>query len=266
MEPIVRFEHTGAFAWSQHGYAWAAPLAADREVDATLVLALVSVAPPRRTIRAWFHGRLTRDAEGDWLSPLNFEHATGVVQRAYYDVWEDDSSVSDPLFDDARWQLDENMLPFTSAPRWKGAAADRVVAALGPRVANQPWMQDWPLEVSDPSLLPECCAAYDRAGDSALRFDLMALALYSFDQVRDAESIEAKTYLPWFEARMSRAFAELAHLILYWASWQHCGAPIESPDEYWLISPLMRHTWARSLVPIPIRAGDTRSPARPWTP
>lgn len=63
---------------------------------------------PSRRRRAWFHGRLTRDAEGDWLSPLNFEHATGVVQRAYYDVWEDDSSVSDLLFDDARWQLDEN--------------------------------------------------------------------------------------------------------------------------------------------------------------
>ncbi len=109
----------------------------------------------------------------------------------------------------------------------------RQVAALA-GVDHAAWMQDWPLEVADPSRLEEFIdllltsdTADNRTG-SGLAFELARLVIYSLDA---AEPHLRERNWPVVRAVLVGRPRRYAHHIFYWS----LGA--ERPDGVWVPDP-----------------------------
>lgn len=123
------------------------------------------------------------------------------------------------------------------------------IAALA-SVAGDEWMQDWPLEVADPSRLDEFIDLLKGAESDDDRFALMELVLYSLDE---ADPAKQRVAWPVIETMLEREPGLYAREIIYWSlgdeTYWSLGDEIDDgilklndlgEDEGFSITPLMR--------------------------
>jgi hypothetical protein len=130
--------------------------------------------------------------------------------------------------------------------RYIGSATRARIAALA-SVAGDEWMQDWPLEVSDPSRLHEFIDLLKGAESDDDRFALMELVLYSLDKADPAKQREAWLVV---EPMLEQEPGLYAREIIYWALGDETDDGIGKlddlgEDEGFSITPLMRPVLVR---------------------
>lgn len=110
-------------------------------------------------------------------------------------------------------------------------------------------MQDWPLEVSDPERVQAFMAFYDEVDDPDVRFDVMQLALFSYD-----ERPESRSLSDWFQRTLRRDFALHGHTVADWAALEREPEDPElqrsDPEFVFRISGMLRGVWEDSLSPV----------------
>jgi hypothetical protein len=245
----IRFQDED-FECSVRAHAWQA-VAGLTAVDGTIeMVARSTVAPARRSVLGFIHGRLERpSADGPFVVPVGGAEFGALLAEASTE-WKGEEGERPLRFDDARWRVGECRVPDTGAPRYAGKACDILEARFA--LGSQPWMQDWPLEVSDVARLGEFCAYYDEAIDALVRFDVMQLALFSLEYHPDTDG-----WSRWFERTLRRDFALHGHTIAYWAALELEADDPElgrdDPETVFPISRLLREVWEDSLVPVESR-------------
>lgn len=250
-EPVVRV--TGRFDWNVEAWSWEDLPADATTTDATMRLDVASVDFEQARFSAYVHLRLERPAgRGPWVVPVTVRDAQLVTEGLAHDGWQPrlgppfDQDVGETLWDGE--YLLEKTPPYTRAPRWERAAADKVTRDLRLPPDALEWDQDWPLSVANADQLEEITAYYDRADDDAVRFDTMSLALYAFDEQQQRGGSAALER--WFDDRVRRDFRLHGHLIRYWSC---LGVPDASLEEYgFAIAPQMRRLYFESLRPLAI--------------
>jgi hypothetical protein len=129
--------------------------------------------------------------------------------------------------------------------RFIGPETQRRIASLA-NVADDPALQDWPLEVADPDRLPEFLGFLSRADDDDDRFALMALVLYSLDEVRAEQQ---RTMWPAVKAILEKNPRLFADQILYWSCGEElddgCWQLTEDFEHQFSITPVIRQVLAR---------------------
>ena len=234
------------------GYAWQ-PIAHLDAVDATLEVVAQHSRGPSRSVLAILHGRLERAGDGRFGTPLILDDVRELVEYGWDEAEQDRSPIR---ITDAQFCLTTSRLQQTQAPQWAGAARHVVNARFG--LESDSGMQDWPLEVSDPSRVAEFCAYYDELTDPLVRFDVMQLALFSRDsQLRRGAG---DTMAAWFERTLHRDFALHGHTVAYWAALDRPSDDPElqlaDPEFVFAISARMRRAWDASIIAIDVE----------WTP
>ena len=92
------------------------------------------------------------------------------------------------------------------------------------RVADEDWMQDWPLEVADAARLEEFLELLEAAEDDQSRSALMSLVLYSIDAASDDERAR---FWPRVAVLLERTPSLFADEIIYWSC---MDTPDDEPD------------------------------------
>lgn len=244
------------FAVTIRGSAWQ-PCDSLDAVDGTIEIAARALHAPDRAIIGLIHGRLARGSAG---GPFEVAFSRGQLREVLADALEDwaKEQSNDALIAgyettyridvDARWSMTNCPMPFTAAPRYSGGAQDILRRDLG--VGWENWMQDWPLEVSDRARLDEFCAFYDQSADPFVMFDVMRLALFSYDEDRQLDEVHSG----WFEQALRRDFALHGHTVAYWAALDRPSDDPElthpDPEFVFTISGLLRRVWDAALIPI----------------
>lgn len=239
------------FNCSLRGFAWQR---ADemQAVDGTIEIEVQSSVRSARSVLGIIHGRLVRASpNGPFMVPLAVDQIAELVEFAKEESAQDDGSgerrerrLRDP---DTRWRMKECRISHTSAPQYAGKAQDFVESRFA--LGSAAWMQDWPLEVCDPARVAEFCAFYDEVTDPVVRFDVMQLALFSYD-----EQPEKSSSLEWFRTTLHRDFALHGHTVAYWAALDLEADDPElqraDPELVFSISSLLREIWEASLFPV----------------
>ena len=122
-------------------------------------------------------------------------------------------------------------------------------------MAGDEWMQDWPLEVADPSRLDEFLDLLKGAESEDDRVALMELVLYSLDEADPAKQREAWRVIGTMLERESGLYARE---IIYWSlgdetddgTWRMDDL---GEDEGFSITPLMRPVLIRVASHIGLR-------------
>lgn len=97
-------------------------------------------------------------------------------------------------------------------------------------------MQDWPLEIANPSRLDEFVKAYDEDWlDDDDRFAIVQLITASFDEAR-SEVMEA--IWPAIREILERHTNLHRHTIYYWSCWD--AEDIDDPEQQFRASPYLR--------------------------
>jgi hypothetical protein len=138
--------------------------------------------------------------------------------------------------------------------RYIAAATRARIAALA-SVPEDGWMQDWPLEVADPSRLDEFVDLLKRAESDDDRFALMELVLYSLDE---ADPAKQRDSWPVVQTMLEREPLLYAREIIYWSlgdesdegTWKMDDL---GEDEGFPITPLMRPVLVRVAGEIGLR-------------
>ncbi|MGE0403382.1 MAG: hypothetical protein AB7T06_42130 [Kofleriaceae bacterium] len=141
--------------------------------------------------------------------------------------------------------------------RYIGPATRTRIAALA-NVPEDEWMQDWPLEVADPSRLDEFIDLLKNAESDDDRFALMELVLYSLDV---ADPAKQRDTWPLIETMLEREPGLYAREILYWSLGDENDDGIWELDdlgenEGFSITPLMRSVLVRVSDTIGLRFAE----------
>lgn len=223
-------------------------------VDGTIEIEAVSAVTSVHSVLGTVHGRLERAApNGPFIVLLGMEQIGELIEYAKEESARDGGAHERReqrlRVPDARWVMKDCRIPHTSAPRYAGKARDVLESRFA--LGSAPWMQDWPLEVCDPARIEEFCAFYDEATDLLVRFDVMQLALFSYD-----EQPEKSTCSEWFKKTLRRDFAIHGHTVSYWAALDREADDPElhrtDPEFVFGISSLLREIWEASLVPVEV--------------
>ncbi len=223
-------------------------------VDGTIEIEVVSAVTSGQGVLGIVHGRLERaSASKPFIIPLRVEQIGDLIEHAKEesarDSGADERRGRRVRVPDARWRMKDCQIPRTSASEYAGKAQDVLESRFA--LGSAPWMQDWPLEVADPARVEEFCAFYDEATDPLVRFDVMQLALYSYD-----EQAEKSASSEWFRKTLRRDFAIHGHTVAYWAALDREADDLElhrnDPEFAFGISGLLREVWETSLVRVEI--------------
>jgi hypothetical protein len=131
------------------------------------------------------------------------------------------------------------------------AGAERLCDLLD--LQNEDWMQDWPLEIADSKRLTEFCNAYDTEKlDTEIRFSLMELILYSLEDLVNVRMYGSKGTTEEEEIIANQRVEKLLrqdfilhlHTVSYW-----CCHDESDPENYFPITPLLRHIWEECYKP-----------------
>ncbi len=232
-------------------------------VDGTIEIKAHSVEKPNRTIIGIINGHLSREFPcASFVVTISLSQISEIITGALA-AWTTNRSSSAPEIihrpdqhrvQDARWRMENCVVPFTSSPLYAGQAMKTLDAEFN--LNSSSGMQDWPLEVSDPDRLEEFCAFYDQDIHPFVKFDTMQLALYSYDdRVRSTVTISADVS-EWFDRTLQRDFALHGNTLAYWAALERESDDPEfnfpDPEFVFGISGQLRRIWERSLVPIEI--------------
>jgi hypothetical protein len=117
-------------------------------------------------------------------------------------------------------------------------AASRVAERA--RVAYEPWMQDWPLEVSDEARLDEFLALYETATDDHERTLLMELIMFSMESAPDAGA----AHWPKVAELLEQSAIIHARVLIYWS------LVYERPDHTWAFADLDVHDGGFPTTPL----------------
>jgi hypothetical protein len=223
-------------------------------VDGTVKMEAHSLRYPERTIVGLIHGELSRTIPNrPFAVTFRLDQLRQVIEYALSE-WEEPSGSSDAhqlipyRIHDARWRMEDCPVPHTAAPRYPGGAYDILEREL--RLGSESWMQDWPLEVSDPSRVDEFCAFYDQMTDPIVKFDTMQLALFSYDYYSERDTVHSG----WFDRTLRRDFVLHGHTVAYWAALERASddpeLSLSNPEFVFKNSGLLRRIWEDSLIPI----------------
>jgi hypothetical protein len=224
--------------------AWERPIP-EREVDLTWRIdATLWFPTARQHVWALAHtrARTSADAAVHALEPRWVEDA---VRSAFANDDRLDTRTDEARVFADHWHpcADAALAP-TRAPQFEGRARAVLDAALG--LASADWMQDWPLEVADPSKIPAAIRLYETNHDEAVRFDAMSFVLHSSPTSHDPDLT-----LPWIERTLTRDFALHGHTVSYWAWWNALDHEDESErDGRAAVSPSMRRVFAAATIPL----------------
>ena len=238
-------------------------------VDGTIEIKARSVQRPNLKFLGLIHGRLSRVFPNDIFAvKVSMSQVIEILEDALSEWSEEEVLESSDVYlpeyyrlKDARWRMKDCAVPQTHALEYAGGAKDILEAELN--LGSSPWMQDWPLEVSDSDRVEEFCAFYDRQIDYSIKFDTMQLALFSYDDYLRSSIFYArkwtqldKTLAKWFERTLRCDFALHGNTIAYWATLDRGGADpelsITDPQFVFAISGQLRRIWEDSLIPIDI--------------
>lgn len=245
-----------AFKVTVSGRAWQ-PFEALTAVDATLEFDAQAVDGPGPPILLLIHGQIERKGpKGVFRVPLHVGEIRDLLSSALLELAQLDRVAHAPYGEnlryrilDARGRLKDCPLPETTARLDAGGASDILERELC--LGSKPWMQDWPIEVSDPTRLTEFRNYYDQQTDPLVLFDTMQLALASFEDAADDEVASR-----WFDRTLCRDFPLHGHTVAYWAALDReqddPGLRSSDPEAVFAISRLLRDVWERSLLPIDV--------------
>jgi hypothetical protein len=123
-------------------------------------------------------------------------------------------------------------------PRYAtGEAEDRLSTLLNLR--QDPYMQDWDLEVSDPDRLAEFCTVYETSEfDASTKFTLMGLIVASLDgwlQLPDTGEWDVSQQV---ERLLRRDFLLHLHTLNRWRLGDE-----PDPENVFRATPVIRHIW-----------------------
>lgn len=238
----------GPLRWRVLGFAWADVDARARALDGSLRIEIRAPEHPHAQLDVWVHLRLHRPGPSEpWEAPLSEADVLALVELAQSWNWGPEADDARLIIEDGYWRLLEQP-EATQAQRYPGRCWEEVEASL--ELGSAGWMQDWPLEVSDGKRLAEFCAAYDAATHDELRFDLMALILYSYeDRLYTGPAPETRA---WLDQRLRQNFALHGHSVAYWLRLNdQPHDPSEGPGGF-PCSPQLRELWAQCLLPIEV--------------
>jgi len=102
---------------------------------------------------------------------------------------------------------------------------------------NEKWMQDWPIEVMVPSDIEKYIEHYEKLTDEDKKFVLME-GILDVTEYQPTEELFVKN---WNRVRqfLEKDFTIHEYTIYYWACFD-----IESIEDCWKITPLMRQLWS----------------------
>jgi hypothetical protein len=220
-------------------YRWGQ--SAESSFDGTVILSAVAPETCPGKLTAYIHGRFDQ-CDQAVLVPLTERDVRDIVEHARAEGWAPGSEQHEYGLADVGWLLDSRPIPNTHAPHYEGVARNFLTEDL--HLLWEDWMQDWPLEVSDPGRIEEFCAYYDAATDNDIRFDVMGLALYSLEELGVATE-EGQAHWAWFEKRLAENFGLHGHPIAYWAL---LDEPELEHDRCFGLSPVMRKVWTDGLI------------------
>lgn len=193
--PAMRvWVHDREFVCSLRGDAWQAADAL-LAVDGTVEIEARSVHQDGPDVLGLIHGRLVRPSlDTAFTVPLSLEEIGQLVRDAQASAGEAafDAQASDRervriRAPDARFRIPGCRIPVTAAPTYPGDAWDVLESRFA--LGSADWMQDWPLEVSDPERVEAFTSFYDEVDDPAVRFDVMQLALFSYEERVESRSL-----------------------------------------------------------------------------
>jgi hypothetical protein len=243
-------------------------------VDGTIEMAAHSAQRPELKFVCFIHGHLSRIfPNGPFAVEVSLSQAREVLEYALFEWAEEEVLESSDIYrpecyriTDARWRMEDCSVPETHAMHYAGGNIDSLDAEL--KLGSSPWMQDWPLEVSDRHRVEEFCAFYDQTIDRFFKFDTMQLALFSYDDsVRySLFSYGKRTQLDeklseWFDRTLRRDFSLHGNTIAhYWAELDRESDDPElsltDPEFVCPISGQLRRIWEASLIPIDLHLPD----------
>jgi hypothetical protein len=245
------------FDFTFRGSAWQECQGIDA-VDGTIEIVACSLQRDRSMI-GLIHGHLWRACPGGaFVVPIGSSQVGEVIEDAISE-WdgEDSSSLAEGCHPgpyrivDARWRMQDCPLPDTQAVKYAGGAYDRVDTEFN--LGSQRWMQDWPVEVSNPERVEEFCAFYDRETDPIVRFDTMQLALDSYNDRLQWDPVRSA----WFDRTLRQDFALHGHTVIQWAALRyekdHPELFSPNPEFVCKCSGMLRLIWEESLIPIELQ-------------
>lgn len=238
-------------------------------VDGTIEIEAHSIQRPNLKFLGLIHGHLSREFPSCLFAvKVSLSQIIEIIEDALSEWSEEEVLEFSDTYNreyyrnqDARWRMKDCFIPQTHALEYAGGANDTIEAEL--KLGSSHWMQDWPLEVSDPDRVEEFCAFYDRTADLIIKFDTMQLALFSYDDyLRNSVFYDRKqtqldkTLSKWFDLTLSRDFALHGNTIAYWAALDRESNDPElslaDPQFVFPISGQLRRIWDDSLIPIDI--------------
>lgn len=101
-------------------------------------------------------------------------------------------------------------------------------------------MQDWEVEVADPSDLPRYLDLFQEVDEEDVRFTLADLIIQAFE----SSDIDLSACQAWagFLSRLAENTGTHGWQLWYWASWD------VGPEDAWRVSPFMRALCKEHLV------------------
>jgi hypothetical protein len=204
-----------------------------------------------RTVEIFLQGHVRRQSRtAPFLVDLSDTQVAEILQNAFSELEpslppKDEGQTAPHVLRiaEGRWLLQECRIAKTNAPMYAGSAGDIVDKALS--LTRHPLMEDWEIELADSDRIAEFCAFYDTQTDPIIKFDVMALALASFDGTPDLS-----IWSDWFERTLIRDFAIHGHTVAYWCVLEQVTETFLQPDPEFCftITPLMRKVWTKSQV------------------
>ncbi|WP_146138247.1 hypothetical protein [Chamaesiphon polymorphus] len=256
------------FAVTFSGKAWQACEKID-SVDGTIEMEACSIQRPNLKFLGLIHGHLSRvSPNGLFAVKVSLSQVIEIIEDAMYEWSEEEvlesSDIYHPKFyriKDARWRMKDCSVAETHASEYAGGARDILETEL--KLGSSQGMQDWPLEVSNRSRVEEFCNFYDRKIDSSVKFDIMQLALFSYDDyLRYSIFSDRKptqldnTLSKWFDCTLRCDFALHGNTIAYWATLDRESNDPEfsltDPQFVFAISGKLRRIWNDSQIPIDV--------------
>lgn len=149
-----------------------------------------------------------------------------------------------------QWLLDWRSVGGIPERYWRSTGPeDRARVAELAGIANEAWMQDWPLEVADPSRLGEFIKLLQGCTDTEMRCALMELVLYSLD---GADDVVRSQHWPAVEAAIAASPTDYAYPLMQWSCLEERG------DGSWAFSdaPEMRDSLTALTRPLLARCRD----------
>ncbi len=115
------------------------------------------------------------------------------------------------------------------------AAMDKLNRVL--QLLDEPWIQDWDIQLADPNRVEEFCQLYSQLNDEDEKFALMTLIIASLEENLQAKGND-ENLLEVVKSLLDSSFDLHKDTIEYWCEFEE-----NDPDHYWKVTPILRTVW-----------------------